>query len=68
MKRLLSLSRSLSRDPDKRILWWLLKHANLHHDHRVQLVAIKRRLKEPERALVRTLFSLYRPVGVPGIR
>ena len=68
MTRLLGLSRLFSRDSDKRRLWWLLKHPTLQHDHRVQLAVMKRCLTDTDRALVRVLFALYRPVGVPGIR
>lgn len=65
---MLSLSRALSWDPDKRRLYWLLKRYNLQHDHRVTLSAMGRRLSETDRAIVRTFFSLYRPVGEPGVR
>ena len=62
---LLNLSRALSRDPDKRRLYWMLRLPTLQHDHRVTLKAIGRRLTANDRAMVRTFFSLYRPIGEP---
>ena len=61
------LTRALSRDADKRRLYWLLSRPALQQSHREALAAIGWRLTPADRALVRTLFSLYRPVGVPPI-
>jgi hypothetical protein len=61
------LIRALSPDPDKRRLYWLLRLPTLQHDHRTTLSAIKLRMTDTDRAMVRTLFSLYRPVGVPDV-
>lgn len=54
----------LSRDKDANRLWWLIERAPLQSPHRTALLAFCDRLTwtPEERAVIRTLFRIYRPV------
>lgn len=54
----------LSRDKDANRLWWLIERAPLQDPHREALLSFCGRLvwTPEERAVIRTLFRIYRPV------